>query len=49
MFLDVLEHFLNVLLETLLQHFICLIKASYLQLREIDDTSFKQVQESPRS
>ncbi len=45
----IFEHFLDVLLKPLLQHLICLIKASYLQLRQVDNTPLKQVQQSPRS
>lgn len=43
MFPNELEDFLNVLLETLFQHLVCLVKASYLQVRQLNGPSFQQV------
>lgn len=42
-----LEYFLDVLLEPLLQHFICLVKASYLQVGKPNGASLKQVDQPP--
>ena len=45
MLADELENLLDVLLEALFQHLICLVKASYLQVGELDGTPFEQVNE----
>lgn len=42
-----LEDLLNIFLEPLFQHLICLIKASYLQVGQLYGTPFEQVNQSP--
>ena len=42
------ENFLDVLLEPLFQHLICLVEASYLQVRKADGPPLKQVDQPPR-
>jgi hypothetical protein len=41
-----LEDFLDVFLEALFQHLICLVKASYLQVGQLDRPSLQQVNQS---
>lgn len=48
MLADVLKDLLDVLLEALLQHLICLVKASYLQVGQLDGAPLQQVNQPPR-
>lgn len=48
-FVDKFENFLDVLLKALFQHLICLIKARYLQVRQLDCSSVQQIKQSPWS
>ena len=48
MFLDELENLFNILLESLLQHLVCFIKACYLQVRQLNGASFQQVNQPSR-
>ncbi len=47
-FSNILKYLLDVFLETLFQHLICLVKASYLQMGEPNRPPLKQVNQSPR-